>query len=941
MAVPVTYEAFHSVRRRAVTVLCLMLATIVTTGVSVYIDSRSIHMWDESVGSVGPVAMTVTSYEYGNLWTILDDIKAIEGVTRAALLERHEDVLLVAIDGGPKNGSTQYTMASTRASVLETNTTFPGMVQLFEGRLPSSSEEIAINEWTAEWIGAGVGSVVSFQVYLSEGKIEKNVTIVGLYQEEFSVETNIYSYATGYVGGAIVNMTMTAIPRQDVILLDVDRSRLSPEDSDGSAMYLQQIQERICHLDFYYHPPQETYSRYHVNNQILMAVYTYTSSLLLARITQIFRGAGVALLIVLVVFLALRYNYNERKYEMEILSARGASKSDLDHSMIREMIVLSSLAVVIGIGVGVLLSRVGTTAIGYFVFDPARLWTEPFLMTRESLILSVVTGAALPFVPYVGYQWYYSTVKKLESKTGKLVKLTRILSMIKWDALLVMLSVLALSLVYTADPEIRYNPLVSFTFFMLRSFTPFALFLGVGSLFIKGLKGGTDYVARALSPLFGRLASSVGIRRLGRTASSAAPTALVLVLAISMAWSSAVVATSLPATKLAQARFAFGGDISYRLSSVNSHLWMEFAENVSSHLQVQSVSFVSVATGLMSQSDYHTTYIVGLEPGYVDVGYDWDGRMLNESQLKQNLVVLQNTPHGAIVSADIAETYQLEVGSTLRVSSYYGSNTVYVFIVTGVVTALTDFQLDDTGTDPNWWWSSVGVGRRTLWVNRAYLSGLANLTSECMNFLAVRTKPGTNSTSIAEDIVTSSGSEALVTGISPTVRRLPYHTRAAQDEVDYYTNRAAFQMDRAADTVFAVGSVAVMLAAFMLYAAEDVRGRKREIALTRALGAHSREVGRVQAAEMTVIVLSALMLLGLLGPLFILNAVLGSHTSYYVFPTPALIVVPFDVILSILALFVATALIFVLGVSVLSSRIHLATSLNDAWTEAAPFGGRE
>ena len=59
-AVPVGYEAFTNLRRKSVTLLCILLASSLAMGITVYVDSYSIHEWISLVDEVGPVAMEVS-----------------------------------------------------------------------------------------------------------------------------------------------------------------------------------------------------------------------------------------------------------------------------------------------------------------------------------------------------------------------------------------------------------------------------------------------------------------------------------------------------------------------------------------------------------------------------------------------------------------------------------------------------------------------------------------------------------------------------------------------------------------------------------------------------------------------------------------------------------------------------------------------------------------
>ena len=86
-AVPVGYEAFHSFRRKGVTLLCFLLASAMAMSVTVYVDSYSVHEWERLI-DVGPVALIVSDRYNVGLEGRLDDVQAIDGVTKAAILRK-------------------------------------------------------------------------------------------------------------------------------------------------------------------------------------------------------------------------------------------------------------------------------------------------------------------------------------------------------------------------------------------------------------------------------------------------------------------------------------------------------------------------------------------------------------------------------------------------------------------------------------------------------------------------------------------------------------------------------------------------------------------------------------------------------------------------------------------------------------------------------------
>ena len=88
-AVPAGYEAFHSKRRRGVTLLCFLLASTMAMGITVYVDSYSVHEWDANL-DIGEVAVFAEGIGIENR---VEEIRGIDGVTKAVLLRRGEGIL--------------------------------------------------------------------------------------------------------------------------------------------------------------------------------------------------------------------------------------------------------------------------------------------------------------------------------------------------------------------------------------------------------------------------------------------------------------------------------------------------------------------------------------------------------------------------------------------------------------------------------------------------------------------------------------------------------------------------------------------------------------------------------------------------------------------------------------------------------------------------------
>ncbi|MHA1246568.1 MAG: ABC transporter permease [Candidatus Thorarchaeota archaeon] len=921
-ATPAGYEAFHSLRRKGVTFLCLVMVSTITMGILVYVDSYSVHRWDDYVNSV-PVSMIVEGpmvYERDYA------IAQIEGVTKAAGI-RKSWAMLGLLQGGEEYRNWGITTAALDEDTIDK---FPFVLSIVQGQLPSNQSEIALSSMVADWIGIGVGSKVNYSTYEDRELKWWVLTVVGIFEVQNKYGAyGWYGFADAIVDEALINTE----ENNGMLLIDLDKSKLSPFNVDTSIAYLRKVETRIMtEIDPAYNPSQPWNSNYWNQNLLLAAVYRYSAWLTALRITEVVRNSGIMLMGALTIVLAIRFNIHDRRYESQMLIARGASESSVQFMILREVFVLSVLATVVGLGGGCALSRIGMASQGFFQLNLAALSSEPFLVSVQSILIATIIGLILPMLSIIGYLAFMSLRERAEAPTGKLAKLGRALNLVRWDVLVIILTTLLLFAIYNAGTRLIMNPLLTFFAYLALTFAPLALFAATTSLYTKAIRRGSSKISSYLKGVFGVIPSSVGVRRVGKSASSAALVTMVVVLAISTAWTTTIVSASLPATKQAQARMVFGSDLTFHLRLDSWQNWTDFEKNISKYDGVEATSLVPIKT--MSMSLYgNIISFVGVDPQeFVQVGYDYLGRPLNESFLGDYVSTLASQPAGAIVTESIAQEYGLTVGDVIRASASdtNGNITVAVLSVIGIAPALPPTYMVETGTELNsWQYVYEMVGSDVIWTSRQYMDSLFNKSSYDICSLCVRLSPNTNGTALGE--------RALNESHGILVQSTPYSS--VTRELEYYIRKSDFTIDRAVDTIAVLGSTTVILAAFLLYASEDMRSRKREIALMRAMGASQNQVEKTQIAEMMMLVIGSVLFLLLFAPLFISNALYTTRASVYLFPFTTIITVPWPMVGGILALFVLSTTLFAIVVARLSVRINLAQALNAAWTEAGPLGG--
>jgi hypothetical protein len=587
-----------------------------------------------------------------------------------------------------------------------------------------------------------------------------------------------------------------------------------------------------------------------------------------------------------------------------------------------------------GIGIGSVISRFAIASTGYFYFDASLLVTEPFLITLDSLIFAAIIGFAHPVLTLLAYRAVYFTKRHAEDEQGRLAKVARGFVIIRWDVLVIILSLLLLYALYSAGQLLQLLPILS----LVVTIVPLATFLGVASLTIKMLRRGSNFISKKLQRVVGQVPSLVGVRRVGKSASSAGPAIMVLVLAISLAWTYSVLDTTLPNTKLCQSRFSIGADVSFHLDDYNVEAWDDFMENVTNHELVEKGTLVTIKPLSMTTWGSGVKFVAINPEEYQHIGYDYNGEILVNSSMKELLDQLYSNPTGAVITQDIADDYELAVGDSLRAFSQDSEQTeVFVFSILGIVEALPDSLLPSSSYYPYYdiiypYYWSYQVGKNRVWINREYAATQFDLVNNSQNVYYVKTTQGANGTELVEDILEQGGDQVI-----------NYEGWGAVDyEVETYVNGASYKMDRAVDTVLTIVTVGIIFGGFAIYAAEGLRARRREIALLRSMGAKVDLVIKAQAAEMLVLTtISILLLLGY-SPLFLLNSLLNSAWTstgtFYVYPVVVFPVFPWMTMLLVLVFFLVSIVMFIMIVAILSSKINIASALNTAWAEAGPYG---
>ncbi len=923
--VPAGYEAFQSKKRKGVTLLCFLLASTMVMGITVYVDSYSVHEWNKNL-DVGEIAIIAQGQ---GIQAYIGAIREIDGVTKAASLRTGYGNLRFWVND-TRGLYEEYIRGDTIAPDQEFMETFPGYITLVEGSFPTTNiSEIAVINELSDYYGIGIGDVLN---YSNDLYMDELVEVIGIYSQGQDENSNPYYW--NYE--SIVIVVPDAIYSGDnKIFIDIDRTRVTAFNAAGSLAYSNGIDQAIRMLDPAYDPQNPWSSRFRASNRISTGITTYMIWVQSVRITQLFRATSIILLILMVTFLAIRHNVNERRFESSILYSRGAASRDLDKIVNREIFILSIFSCILGIILGIGISRIAIAATGFFQFDFALMISEPFLITLDSLIISVIAGIALPILALGSYRVVYSTKKSVDQDQGRLFKVVKGLNFVKWDVLVVGLAGVLLMVLVSGGSDVQNNPILG----LILPIVPLPLFLGVASLSIKGLRTGAGRISRTMTRVVGQIPASIGIRRIGKGASSGGAAAMVLVLAISLSWNSAIVDASLPITKTYQGQLSVGADITFALDNNKIELWDNFTLNVTSNANVVSATYVS-ETGFYLSSGYggYKTFLAVNPREYTSIGYHYLGNRLNNSEMASMLVSLESVLDGAIISRDTAQEYNLEVGDILRASEISEEAIPFTFRVIAIVEAIPEMPSDDywyyydyiimPPGIPYFPYSDV-VGQDRVMINREYLRSLLGALNQTDNYLCVSTFDNANGTETGESLLEAGGYEVLYQNLWDSV----------SSQTDEFLGQTSYQIDRSVDTMLTVLTVGTIMGAFAVYAVEGVRARRREIALLRSAGADSGLIVKAQGAEMLILMLFSLIVLLVYAPLFLSTSISTVRVSAFeTYPVSVFLIIPWLTIFTVLAFFIVSIMIFIGFVAFFGSRINLAQTLNASWAEAAPYG---
>ena len=898
-------------KRVLVTLMCLTLATTLIASVTIYVDSESVNEWNKQI-KIGSVSMVVSG---PNIQNYVTDIGSIPGVNNVSGLESSYGVL-------SRTNMIYAFQTSGYISAIANDfmSKFPDVFTLSTGRWPRNESEIAIPDPLAHQLFLSVGWTMDYAFTLSSPTT--NLTIVGTYTQKSG---DLFSYYYLSSIGVVVKSLLNVNSTQTRVYVNIDKKPISPFDADAALSYISGISKDIVKLN-----PEElnssVYAPFTVYDYLSGGIRQYLDWRDTARSDQVIRASGVILIVLLLVIMAVQYNLDDQNYEASFYRARGATNNRINLRIIREIFSLACLSGLLGTLLGIGVSRIALASIGYLILNSSMLFSAPLLITYDSIILILISSILLPSLAYLGIKLAESSRSRVAESKGRLGKASKFVSTIKWDLSILVISLALLFAYYTSGSSIQGNILFS----LIIPLLPVPIYVSVGSLLIKGLERATIAFSRVTSKTLGKIPSSIGVRRIGKQARISGLVIMVLVLTLTLSWNSAIADVSIPQTKENHARFALGGDIVFHLKRDSATSWGEFQQSTLDTEGVIATSIVSIMKMFLSTGTSGSVNFIIMNPtNYSQIGYDKYGNRLNQTNLNSALAQLAQNPNGAIITQDLAKAYQLSVGSTFKAFKTKDDTDYFTFTIIAVVDSLTQPLIPASTYIPTH--AGYSVGERKIWVNEAYISKKVNLVTDTYCYLTAATLASYNDTSIALYVLNNGGNDVIQADDWDSVDL----------EVDKLTSSTSYEMNRSVDSMLTLASILLAVGVLSVYTIEDMKNRKREVALLRAMGAETKSIAKIQMAEFLFIIIISIILLAGYAPIFIANSLIASLSSYtswqFHFPIPVFIVIPLYTLITILSVFLIGLFIFISLMILLSSKVNLSEALDSAWALAGPY----
>ncbi|TFG13116.1 hypothetical protein EU537_07335 [Candidatus Thorarchaeota archaeon] len=924
-----------SMQRKGMTLIGLLLANAIFTGFFFYIDSYSLSVWDYET-HVGPATMVITGSEVIHH---IEGIRALPTVTRASYLrvstaqivpyKTENTTASFHVDSISDGSHLPEALApvpeellnmTVRAVCLDEKFVdlFPTINNITAGHLPTGPAEIALSTWVANRFGVGPGDIIVYEHGTNSYYTQLDLVGVYAHEETDTRNPNYYTVADVIVPANL----MTEEGREAYSFVDTDRGGFSPFYSDVAISSLSTIEESIRELDPQYSP--EKHSFFYIDDILAKGILRYNAWIDSTKTTQLIKAQSFYLFGIIWLGISVRFNLKKRKTIDDWFSARGASSRQITTYRLGELVLLASISVLLSIPIGFLTSRFGFT-MDYPQSSYVLQYSSHFFISLDSIVSLMLLGILGPVVMLATFLGVQKARTVAISGSSRLERISSALRLLRWDIVVVSVSLITLVGLWEIGNSIAGTPLL----LILLYGAPLALILGCTSLLTKGIGA----LSRILSRVSNRPAMELGLRRTGRDTTSAGATVLIVTLALSLTWNVAVIDATIPHTNLGHARFAIGADVTLRLDEDTKSLYYsDLIQNISSKPQVEALTRVTVYGFSLSSELQDTVEFVVVDPlEYARVGFDSRGIPIEDSQLMNPLQELEKTTKGAVVTSDIASRLDLIIGDALRAFRQNGTFVETVtFNVVGMVDSVPDSMIGPNGYSPPVPNSdSVSVGKERIWITREYASDILNIEDASMDLICIRLKPNSDGQAFLNEVIESGAHEAL-NGYA-----------AASSIVRETTQTEQLVIARSLSSFLLVFVIASIPLSYVLYSVDMLEEDTEQGALLRAMGVETSLVKQSMMIEMIGIFVHSLLLLTVFAPIQTNNSmnitIISSNMGLRAFPVAVIPAMPMIPLVILFALTIVCALSVGIVSSMSIVKEDLAMIVHNTWAENLQF----
>jgi len=590
-----------------------------------------------------------------------------------------------------------------------------------------------------------------------------------------------------------------------------------------------------------------TAERFHITwlgsdaiDEMQTSIDTYVSTLSLSIL-----GLPVILLALFFSVFAADTFMAPRTVEVGIIRSKGASYSQVSSIFLWETLIISSLAIFIGVIFSILFAPLIPASINFMVFDWG-IYTYYIFNTvlTSSTILRAIGLTVLPSMLFI----LYLARKAAQTEIGlSLMEATEDPNeQVESHGFTVGASVLLLAIVVIMMFILPKNPI----FFMME------LALGTAAWFFIAYNGsrvsriGLAKVSARMSFLLGQknvISAGYLKMRKGRII----PLMVVLALTMSTTIAFAVQSESLRVDLNREVEYALGADL--RVDCTLREF--SFNDTIGAYPGIERAMPVLRTWAKLGSE---TLTIEALYPEqYAFIG-KFDQSSFSGIDATQILTALAAVPNGIIISQYHARVWNKTAGDTLNLEmSGVGATQIVQFIVVGVVYSAPGFgyasvtDIPPSSLGPGFGYQAADAGFAIT--NLEFVA--TEIDSQTTELFLASLQDNVNRTSLIEDL-------RLLPGVYPnTPQEFDLKSRSLYTALFLNTVGGLFSIGFVMSLILSIFALSISLGSV-------VRERRKEYAVIRAIGGSRRQVVTMVFSEFTGVVIASLVLSILLGAVF-------------------------------------------------------------------------